>query len=72
VGGFIGERYARWCSGCGVALMEQVPRGSRGDMGRGACLLVMMAAVGALQRGHGAAVVHCKRGGMGEWWGRRP
>jgi hypothetical protein len=35
VGEFIGERYARWCSGCGLVVMEQVTRGSRHDMGRG-------------------------------------
>jgi hypothetical protein len=34
VGGFIGERHARWCSGCGVVMMEQVTRGSRCDVGR--------------------------------------
>jgi hypothetical protein len=33
--------------------MEQVPRDSRCDGGEGACLPVMMAAVGALQRGRG-------------------
>jgi hypothetical protein len=53
VGDFIGEQYARWCSGCGVVVMEQVPRGSRGDEGKGAVLSVVMAVVGALQRGHG-------------------
>jgi hypothetical protein len=36
-GGFIGEQHARWCSGgCGVAVMEQVTRGSRCD-GGGCC-----------------------------------
>jgi hypothetical protein len=40
--------------GCGVVVMEQVPRGSRRDMGRGGLVLpAMMAAAGALQRGHG-------------------
>jgi hypothetical protein len=42
--------------------MEQVTRGSRGDMGEGIVLLAVMA-VGALQRGW-VAVVHCK-GGVG-------
>jgi hypothetical protein len=35
VGGFIGEQYARWCSGCGVVVMEQVPHGSRCDEWKG-------------------------------------
>jgi hypothetical protein len=52
---------------------------------RGVVLVAVMAAVGALQRGSGAAVVRCKGGGggggsahggghacggTGEWWGR--
>jgi hypothetical protein len=68
--------------GCGVVVMEQVPRGSKHDKGRGTMLLAVMAAVGALQRGCGAAVVRCKgewdggwrqgthAGGTGGWWGR--
>jgi hypothetical protein len=35
VGGFTGERHARWCSRCGVAVMEQVPRVRKHDKGRG-------------------------------------
>jgi hypothetical protein len=38
--------------GCGVAVMGQVPGGSRCDKGRG-LLPATMAAVGALQRGRG-------------------
>jgi hypothetical protein len=34
-GSFIGERYARWCSGAEWVVMEQVTRGSRCDKGRG-------------------------------------
>jgi hypothetical protein len=70
--------------GCGVAVMEQLTRGIRCD-GGGMVLLVVMAVVGALQRGSGAAVVRCKGGrgavvvrmeagtrarGTGEWWGQ--
>jgi hypothetical protein len=50
--------------GCGVAVMEQVTRGIRCD-GGGMVLLVVMAVVGALQRGW-VAVVRCK-GGVGRW-----
>jgi hypothetical protein len=59
--------------GCGVAVMEQVTRGSRCDM-RGVWHCWMMAAAGALQRGCGAAVVRMEAGthagGIGEWWGQ--
>jgi hypothetical protein len=41
--------------------MEQVTRGSRCD-GGGMVLLAVMAAVGALQRGHGAVVVRMEAG----------
>jgi hypothetical protein len=55
--------------GCGVAVMEQVTRGSRCD-GVGTMLLV----VGVLQRGSGAVVVHMeartRAGSTGEWWGQ--
>jgi hypothetical protein len=61
-GGFIGERYARWCSGCGVVVMEQVPRGSRCDGGEGGLFPAMMAAVGALQRGRGVVVMRMEVG----------
>ena len=56
--------------GCGVMVMEQVPRDSKHDKGRGTVLL----AVGALQRGSGAVVVRMeagtRAGGTGEWWGQ--
>ena len=59
-------------------------RGSGCDGGEGRLVPVMMAAVGALQRGvgggsalqrgHGAVVVRMeagmRAGGTGEWWGR--
>jgi hypothetical protein len=38
--------------GCGVAVMEQLTRGIRCD-GGGMVLLVVMAVVGALQKGRG-------------------
>jgi hypothetical protein len=41
--------------GCGVVVMEQVTRGSRCD-GGGMVLLVVMA-MGALERGHGVVIV---------------
>ena len=74
VGGF----YRRvWVLRCGVAVMEQVPRGSGCNKGRGGLVLpAMMAAVGALQRGSGAVVVRMEAGtragvgGTGEWWGQ--
>jgi hypothetical protein len=50
-GGFIGERHARWCSGCEVVMMEQVTRGSRCD--GGGMVLLAVISVGALQRGRG-------------------
>jgi hypothetical protein len=57
--------------GCGVVVMEQVPRGSK-HKGKGTVLPTMMAA-GALQRGHGVVVVRMeagtRAGGTGEWWG---
>jgi hypothetical protein len=60
--------------GCVVAVMEQVPRDSKHDKGRGTVLLAVMAAVGALQRGSGAVVVRMeastRAGGTGEWWGQ--
>jgi hypothetical protein len=61
--------------------MEHVLRGNRCDKGRGMALSAVMA-LGALQRGHGAAVVRCKGDwgsgwrqgtrarGTGEWWGQ--
>jgi hypothetical protein len=56
-GSFIGEQYARWCSGVEWVVMEQVTQGSRCDKGRGDLVFpTMMAAVGALQRGCGAVV----------------
>jgi hypothetical protein len=58
-GGFIGEWHVRWCSRCGVAVMEQVTRGSRCDKGKGGLLPATMA-VGALQKGAWVAVVRCK------------
>jgi hypothetical protein len=62
--------------GCGVAVMEQVPRGSKHDKGRGdgvvggdgdgGCAAKGVWGSGsALQRGCGEAVVRCK----GEWGG---
>jgi hypothetical protein len=51
--------------GCGVAVMEQVTRGSRCDKGKGGLLPATMA-VGALQKGAWVAVVRCK-GGVGRW-----
>jgi hypothetical protein len=60
--------------GCRVVVMEQVPRGSKHDNGRGTVLLAVMAVVGALQRGSGAVVVRIeagtRAGGTGEWWGQ--
>jgi hypothetical protein len=55
---------------CGVVVVEQVPRDSKHDKGRGTVLLAVMAAVGALQRGSGAVVVRmeagtCAGGGQG-------
>jgi hypothetical protein len=44
--------------GCGVAVMEQVPRGSRCDKGRGMVLSATMEAVGALQKGWGGGSAH--------------
>jgi hypothetical protein len=38
--------------------MEQVTRGSRCDKGKGAVLLAVMVAVGALQRGVGGGSAH--------------
>jgi hypothetical protein len=59
--------------GCGVAVREKVTRGNKCD-GGGMVLLVVMAAVGALQRGSGAVVVCMEAGtrvgGTGEWWGQ--
>jgi hypothetical protein len=51
-------------------VVEQVPRDSKHDKGRGTVLLAVMAAVGALQRGSGAVVVRmeagtCAGGGQG-------
>jgi hypothetical protein len=58
--------------GCGVVVMEQVPRGSRCDGGEGGLVLpAMMAAAGTVQRGVGAVVVRmeaghtCEGGGHG-------
>jgi hypothetical protein len=48
-------------SGCGVMVMEQVTQGNKFD-GGGMALLVVMAAVGALQKGHGAVVVRMEAG----------
>jgi hypothetical protein len=52
---------------------EKVTRGNKCD-GGGMVLLVVMAAVGALQRGSGAVVVCMEAGtrvgGTGEWWGQ--
>jgi hypothetical protein len=53
----VGEFYRRAvCEvvlrGCRVVVMEQVTRGNKCD-GGGMVLLAVMAAVGALQRGHG-------------------
>ena len=49
-------------------------RGSGCDGGEGRLVPVMMAAVGALQRGRGAVVVRMEAGtrarGTGEWWGQ--
>jgi hypothetical protein len=64
-GGFIGERHARWCSRCGVAVMEQVPRGRKRDKGEGGMLPAMMAVVGALQRGVG--IGSARQRGRGRW-----
>jgi hypothetical protein len=46
--------------GCGVAVMEQVTRGSRCD--GGGLLPATMAVVGVLQRGHRAVVVRMEVG----------
>jgi hypothetical protein len=43
---------------CGVVVVEQVPRDSKHDKGRGTVLLAVMAAVGALQRGWGGGSAH--------------
>jgi hypothetical protein len=66
-GEFIGE----WgLLRCGVAVMEQVTRGSKHDKGRG----LVLPAVGALQRGSGEVVVRMeagtRAGGTSEWWGQ--
>jgi hypothetical protein len=69
------RKFYRWAVrevvlGCGVAVMEQVPRGSKHDKGRGTVLLAVMAAVGALQRGSGAVVVRMEastRAGVHGW-----
>jgi hypothetical protein len=47
--------------GCGVVVMEQVTQGNKFD-GGGMVLLAIMAAVGALQKGHGAVVVRMEAG----------
>jgi hypothetical protein len=55
-----------WVLGCGVAVMEQVPRGSGCNKGRGGLVLpAMMAAVGALQREVGGG--GCAAKGVGRW-----
>jgi hypothetical protein len=49
--------------GCGVMVMLQVTRDSRCEGGEGGMVLpVMMVAVGALQKGCGAAVVRMEAG----------
>jgi hypothetical protein len=45
-----------------VVVMEQVPRGSRCDKGRGPGVAGDDGGRGAMQRGHVAVVVRCKRG----------
>jgi hypothetical protein len=60
--------------GCGVAVMEQVPRSSRGDMGRGAGVASDDGSGGCAAKGGGAVVGGGPRarggGGTGELWGQ--
>jgi hypothetical protein len=60
--------------GCGVVVMEHVPRSSRCNKGRRGLLSAVMATVGVLQRGHGAVVVLMEArhtcGGTSERWGQ--
>jgi hypothetical protein len=82
VGGFIGERYARWCSRCGVAVMEQVTRGSgcdgggdgaNGGSGGGCAAKEAWATVVCCKGVVGGGSAHGGEhacGGKGEWWGR--
>jgi hypothetical protein len=60
--GFIGEWYARWRSGCGVVVMEQVPRSSRCDKGRGPSVVGDDGGVGCAAKGRGAVVVRMEAG----------
>lgn len=62
MGDFIGEWYARvWSGGDGAGATRQQTRHGEG----GTVLLAVMAAVGALQRGHGAVVVRMEAGTRG-------
>jgi hypothetical protein len=72
VGKFYRRAVCEVVLGCGVAVMEQVTRGNKCE-GGGMVLLVVMAAVGSLQRESGAVVrmeAGKHAGGHGEWWGR--
>jgi hypothetical protein len=81
VGGFYRRVVCEVVLGCGVAVMEQVTRGSKHDKGRGAGV----AGGGCAAKGAWVAVVRCKRGrgavvvrmeagtrarGTGEWRGQ--
>jgi hypothetical protein len=71
-GGFIGEEHVRWYSGCGVVVMEQVPRGSRRDMGRGTGVTGNDGGGGCAAKGvwGGGWRRGTRAGGTCEWWGR--
>jgi hypothetical protein len=60
-GGFYRRVVCEVVLGCGVAVTEQMTRGSRCD---GGMVFLAVMAVGALQKGGWAAVVRCK-GGVG-------
>jgi hypothetical protein len=65
--GVVGGVYRRvGVLGCGVVVMEQVPRGSRRDKGRGPD-----GGGGAVKGGVGRWLeAKHMRGGTGEWWSR--
>jgi hypothetical protein len=60
--------------GCGVAVMEQVPRGSKHDKRRGDGVAGGDGGGGCAAKGSGAVVVRMeagtREGGTGEWWGQ--
>jgi hypothetical protein len=69
-GGFYRRGACEVVLGCGVVVMEQVPRDSRRDKGKGAGVAGgECAAKGAWGGGSAHGGGHAC-GGTGEWWGR--